>query len=265
MKKIALILFTLLLLPSQSWAHAWLKLRIATTEYPPFTSTEMEHDGYINHITRQAFLEAGVVVEFTSMAWEDALKATLDGKYDAVSYGNFVRTREDEFWHSKPITAENLVFLSRKDSGIDTWETLGDLKAHTMGMTEGYLYTDELSKYIKDNESVATRKTDKDNINALLNGDIDIFPIDELTGWYLLQSEFSKEQRRELHHVQPFISTITTHLLVPKDQQDSRLVLELFNRGIEQLTLDGKMQRFKRLLKQGFYQNPQKPVNYDRR
>ena len=265
MKKIALILFTLLLLPSQSWAHAWLKLRIATTEYPPFTSTEMEHNGYINHITRQAFLEAGVVVEFTSMSWEDALEATLEGEYDAVSYGNFVRAREDEFWHSKPITAESLVFLTRKDSGIDTWENLQDLKQYKMGITDGYLYTDELTDYIKSNDATVTANTDKDNINALLDGEIDIFPIDELTGWYLLQRDFSAKQRRQLQHVEPFVSTVTTHLLVPKDQQDSRLVLELFNRGIEQLTLEGKMQRFKRLLKEGFYQHPERPVNYDRR
>ena len=94
----------------QSFAHAWMKLRIATTEYAPYTSTDMQHDGYINHIIADAFLETGVVVEFVSLPWEEALEATLNGEYDAISYGNFVRAREAEFYHSNPITAESLVF-----------------------------------------------------------------------------------------------------------------------------------------------------------
>jgi polar amino acid transport system substrate-binding protein len=34
---------------------------------------------------------------------------------------------------------------------------------------------------------------------------------------------------------------------------------------LEELTLDGKLTRFKRLLKDGFYQDPKRPVNFDRR
>ena len=52
-----LITLTLLcaLVPLPSFGHAWLKLKIATTEYAPYTSTEMQHDGYINHIIADAF------------------------------------------------------------------------------------------------------------------------------------------------------------------------------------------------------------------
>jgi polar amino acid transport system substrate-binding protein len=52
---------------------------------------------------------------------------------------------------------------------------------------------------------------------------------------------------------------------VPKGKQNSQLVLSLFNRGIDELTLEGKLTRFKRLLKEGYYQHPQKKVHYDRR
>ena len=65
--------------------------------------------------------------------------------------------------------------------------------------------------------------------------------------------------------IKPFISTVTTHLLIPKGQSDSQLILALFNKGLESLTLEGKLTRFKRLLKEGYYQHPQKKVNFDRR
>jgi polar amino acid transport system substrate-binding protein len=81
----------------------------------------------------------------------------------------------------------------------------------------------------------------------------------------LLQRDFDSGDRRDVMPIKPFISTVTTHLLVPKGESDSQLILSLFNKGLEELTLDGKLTRFKRLLKEGYYQHPQKKVNFDRR
>lgn len=265
MRSLLIATFILALIPMQSFAHAWMKLRIATTEYAPYTSTDMQHDGYINHIIADAFRETGVTVEFVSLPWEEALDATLRGEYDALSYGNFVRARESEFFHSAPISAENLVFYVNSEKGPDTWSDLTDFKDVKMGITEGYLYNDELAAHIKANNNVVENATDKDNLQALINGNIDVFPIDELTGWYLLQRDFTRAERNDVMPITPFISTVTTHLLVPKGQSDSQLILSLFNKGLEELTLDGKLTRFKRLLKEGYYQHPKKKVNFDRR
>lgn len=265
MRTFTVILFLAFLLPGQALAHAWLKLRIATTEYAPYTSTDMEHSGYINHIISRAFLETGVIVEFTSMSWEDALEAAKSGEYDAVSYGNFVRSREDEFWHSDPISAENLVFYVNNDSGPEQWSVLQELRDYKMGVTDEYLYSDEIASYIENTDNTKTYGSDKESLEALIDGDIDIFPIDELTGWYLLQQEFSNGERNEVSLLEPRISTVTTHLLVPKGKGDDRLVLALFNKGLEQLALQGEMKRFKQLLREGFYQHPGEQINYDRR
>ncbi|NDV93030.1 transporter substrate-binding domain-containing protein [Alteromonas sp. 345S023] len=265
MRLLITLTFLLALIPFQSHAHAWLTLKIATTDYAPYTSSDMQHNGYINHIIQDAFLEVGVEVEFVTLSWDEALEASLSGEYDAVSYGNFVRSREDEFFHSKPITAENLVFYVNDASGPKTWQELNDFSSFTMGVTKGYLYNDELSRYIKTQDNVETKDNDMANLQGLIEGDIDIFPIDELTGWYLLQREFSAQERENVMPIQPYLSTVTTHLLVPKDRNNSQLVLELFNKGLEELTLEGKLTRFKRLLKQGYYQHPQKKVNFDRR
>ncbi len=265
MRTIITALIFVMLLPGQAFAHAWLKLNIATTEYAPYTSTEMEHNGYINHIISRAFLKTGVIVEFTSMSWEDALEAAKSGEYDAVSYGYFVREREKDFWHSDPISAENLVFYANRESGPKEWSSLENLSDYTMGVTDEYLYSDELAAYIKKTDSTKTYDSDRENLQALIDGDIDIFPIDELTGWYLLHQEFSGGERAALSRLEPRISTVTTHLLVPKGRGDDKLVLALFNKGLEQLALEGEMRRFKQLLRDGFYQHPGEKINYDRR
>ncbi|QJR80073.1 transporter substrate-binding domain-containing protein [Alteromonas pelagimontana] len=265
MRLLLTFLILLTLIPTQAFAHAWLKLKIATTEYAPYTSTSMEHSGYINHIITQAFLETGVVVEFTAMSWEEALEATRKGEYDAVSYGNFIRSREREFWHSDPISVENLVFYVNKKTGPKNWQALSDLKQYKMGITKDYLYTDEIEAYVKSAPTIVTAPTDNANFDALINGDIDLFPIDQLTGWYILQKDFNEIDRASIQTIEPRISSVTTHLLVPKGNADERLILELFNKGLKQLKLQGEMERFKTLLREGFYQYPEKPVNYDRR
>ena len=267
MKAYLLILALLgsLLLPNQSFAHAWLKLKIATTEYAPYTSTDMEHDGYMNHIISQAFLETGVIVEFTSLPWEEALAATLRGEYHAVSYGNFIRSRESQFWHSDPISVENLVFYVNRTFDRQKWSSLQDLDELKLGTTKGYLYTDELAGYIKGHGKLTEFDSDKAAFDALIDGKIDVFPIDELTGWYLLQRDFSGAEREEVKVLSPYISTVTTHLLIPKGAKDDQLILSLFNKGLEQLVLQGQMKRYKNLLKEGFYQHPDKTVEFDRR
>lgn len=262
--RLFLILLLLTVLPGTAAAHAWLKLRIATTEYAPYTSTDMEYNGYINHIIAKAFLETGVIVEFTSLPWDEALNATLEGKYDALSYGNYVRSREKEFWHSEPISAENLVLYVSKKTGMTEWRELSDLDNLQMGITKGYLFTDELAAYIE-NHDVKTYKDDKAAFEALFAGEINVLPIEELTGWYILNRQFSEAERREVTMLTPILSTVTTHLLIPKGRGDDRLVLSLFNKGLEQLQLEGEMKRFKRLLREGFYQHPGEQIQYDRR
>lgn len=265
MRTVFTIICLLAFIPSVSHGHAWLKLKIATAEYAPYTSSNMQHGGYINHIITDALLETGVQVQYVSMPWDEALEATLAGEYDALSYGNFVRSRENEFFHSKPISAESLVFYVNSENEIRTWSELSDIADLKMGITEGYLYNDEIAAFIENNDNVVKRESDQENFEALINGDIDIFPIDELTGWYLLEREFTDTERDNVALISPNISTVTTHLLVPKDKQNSQLVLSLFNKGIDELTLEGKLTRFKRLLKEGYYQHPQKKVHYDRR
>ena len=65
--------------------------------------------------------------------------------------------------------------------------------------------------------------------------------------------------------LKPFISTVTTHLLVPRKNDDAQLLMALFNKGLEELAMEGKLDRYKTLLREGYYQNPEKPVNFDRR
>ena len=50
-----------------------------------------------------------------------------------------------------------------------------------------------------------------------------------------------------------------------RKNDDAQLLMALFNKGLEELAMEGKLDRYKTLLREGYYQNPEKPVNFDRR
>ncbi|WP_296044639.1 ABC transporter substrate-binding protein [uncultured Alteromonas sp.] len=265
MKNLLLMLSLLFAVVNNASAHAWRTLTIATTEYPPYTSTDMEHNGYINHIISEAFLRVGVDVVYETMSWEDAIASAKDGRYDAVSYANFTRVYSVDFWQSEPITSESLVFTANEELPLDKWENLQQLEQYKIGVTKGYAYTDELFAFFKQSPNTVTVNTDKDGLNAVIANDIQLFPIDELTAWYLLERDFTTFDRDEIKMLKPFISTVTTHLLIPRKSQDGELILALFNKGLRELAMEGKLDRYKTLLREGYYQHPDKPVNFDRR
>ena len=135
-----------------------------------------------------------------------------------------------------------------------------------MAATQSYTYTGEVWSFIKKMENrISTENTDRRNLEKLIAKEVDIFPIDELTGWYLFNRYFSEQERERVVMLTPYISTNTTHLLFPKRNNNSQLLLHLFNYGLAKLAIDGKMERFKALLKDGFYQHPEPPTFPDRR
>ncbi|GGF73238.1 substrate-binding periplasmic protein [Alteromonas lipolytica] len=265
MKKLILIISLFCSVVSNALAHSWRTLTIATTEYPPYTSTDMEHNGYINHIISEAFLRVGIEVEYQTTEWSDALAAAQSGEFDAVSYGNFTRVLSQDFWLSEPISTENLVFMANQTLPLGDWESLSQLASYKMGVVKGYTYSDELFAFINQSTATTTFKSDKAGLNALIDNTIQLFPIDQLTAWYLLQRDFTAFDRDEVKMLTPFISTVTTHLLIPRQNSDAELLLALFNKGLHTLAMEGKLDRFKTLLREGYYQHPEKPVDYDRR
>lgn len=265
MNKLLLITTLMIVLTNNAAAHTWRTLNIATTEYPPYTSTEMEHNGYINHIISEAFLKVGVDVDFQTLSWEDAVTQAKNGHYDAVSYANFTRVYSIDFWLSEPVTSESLVFMANEELSFNRWDSLQQLQQYKIGVTKGYAYTDELFAFFKQAPNTVTIDTDKANLEALIDGDISLFPIDELTAWYMLQRDFTEFDRGEIKMLRPYISTVTTHLLIPRQHEDAELLLALFNKGLRMLAMEGKLDRYKTLLREGFYQHPDKPVDFDRR
>jgi polar amino acid transport system substrate-binding protein len=86
-----------------------------------------------------------------------------------------------------------------------------------IGATRGYTYTDQFWDYANSNKlDIETTDNDVPNFTKLIHGRIDLFPIDVITGTYILRTEF-KPGMAELvdFNKNPFVE-VMGHLLFPK-------------------------------------------------
>lgn len=249
-----LIIFILCWLCICSHLAASEKVRIATTEFPPYTSKQLPHHGFINHIVTTAFANSGIQVELEYFPWSRALLEAKAGRFDAVSYSYPVQSRLADFSLSDTLVIDKSVFFklkTRKLNFEDNFDVLSDLR---LGVTRGYSYSPAFDAYLSSSQVPhITVDNDLTNFKLLLLSRIDVFPVEELSGWYLLHNNFPAEQTSLIDIVDKPLAQNTTHLLFPKSIAKSDTLLRKFNLGLAQAKQQGLVDKYKENMIMGAY------------
>lgn len=237
-------------------------LNIATGITAPYSSPHLAKQGYVNHIVTEAFASQGYSVNFVYLPWARAYEEALSGQFDATSYWYTSQWREKDFHYSKPVVSERLVFFRRQSEAPQRWQDLSDFKELRIGLTRGYTYTDELWSLAESApERVSVVNTDRQNLKMLALGRIDLFPVDEITGWYLAQSYLAPEQARRLETLPRPLTVVKGHVLFLKGTPDSLSLLNAFNQGLAELSASGRLEQLEENLVTGVYSQPISPHN----
>jgi len=61
-------------------------LRIATGEFAPYCSSFSRHEGFANHLVKEAFARQGYPVSYSYFPWKRAYEMTRSGEFDASSW-----------------------------------------------------------------------------------------------------------------------------------------------------------------------------------
>ncbi|WP_163834099.1 hypothetical protein [Spartinivicinus ruber] len=61
-------------------------MKVATGEYPPWSSKDFKHGGFVHHIISEAFKRKGYKVVFIYHKWARSYKEGLLGNVDATAY-----------------------------------------------------------------------------------------------------------------------------------------------------------------------------------
>ncbi|AWL12616.1 hypothetical protein HMF8227_02158 [Saliniradius amylolyticus] len=232
-------------------------ITIASGITAPYTSPKLPEQGYVNHVVREAFASQGYTVSFVYLPWARAYEEALSGRFDATSYWYNSQWREKDFHYSQPVISERLVFFRRQSDGPQLWQNLDDFKDLRIGLTRGYTYTKELWALAERSpERFSVVNTDRQNLTMLALGRIDLFPVDEITGWHLAESYLAPEQARRLETLPRPLNVVEGHVLFPKAKAVSRSLLNSFNKGLNELIENGRMSELEEQLVTGFYSQP---------
>ncbi|WP_163831931.1 substrate-binding periplasmic protein [Spartinivicinus ruber] len=229
-------------------------INIVTGEYPPWISKSMKHGGFAQHMTSEIYKRAGYQVSYFYYPWARTAKEAQSGKYHASMFWYYSKQREKNFYHSDSLFTEDVVFFHLKTTDIKNWLSLKDLKEYRIGATRGYTYTPEFWKaYENGSLNIIVNSSDEINFKMLLKKRIDLFLSATVPGYSLLLKEFSKEQVGTITFFsRPYFSN-TNHLIFPKKIADSRMLLEVFNKGLKVIKKEGMYEKYYDLLLEGYY------------
>ncbi|MDR3477780.1 MAG: TRIC cation channel family protein [Gammaproteobacteria bacterium] len=156
------------------------------------TLTGLDYE-LVNLIAKQAKIK----LEYQNMSWEDLLKAMEAGKKDFATGVLFTKEREKSFYYSIPYrhTSASLFLLQGKIPNRFNQSNAALLKylkqnQFKLGVVSGFSYSDPMvNQYINDPLNanfIVKSKSDNENLDLLLSGDIDGFLADRIVGSSLI-------------------------------------------------------------------------------
>ena len=219
---------------------------IASGEQPPQTSAHLPHYGYLNHLVYSAFDAVGIKADFVFLPWARAYKETIDGDFVASSYWYNDPAHQNELIASDTLVLEQTV-LFRTKSPVEM-NNFTDVKRARLrlGLTRGYTYNQDIWQYARDNPALATIVgTEVQNFKMLLLGRIDVFPAEEVSGWYILKNNFSQAQVETLETLKTSLSKQQVTLMFSKRHKAAKRLLQQFNKGVTIIKQNGRWAKLK--------------------
>ncbi len=225
-------------------------IKIATLEWPPYSSEKLKEGGYSMAIIKRIFEEAGYKVEMKYMPWARVLSEVEKGSLDVAACAYPSEERKQKYFMSNPFVKAPLGFFKLKDKTIN-YQKIEDLKPYKIGTVRGYVNSEEFDKadYIK-KEAV---DKDEQNYTKLIAGRIDLAVGDRANGFAiinkLIQDEKDpkkKEQLKNIEFVNPPLVDYTLHVLGSRAVKDGETIVKDFNKALEKLEKSGEIKNIEK-------------------
>lgn len=181
--RFATTLLTLVLLLASGQAAAQdapVVIRLASLEWPPYTSARVEGEGASAAVVRAALATQGARLEIEFMPWTRAVAVGQDSGSGFHGYFPEYQSAEVErtFRLSRPIGSGPLGFVERRSSPV-RWRSLDDLRDVPIGVVRGYVNTAEFDARIARRELIAVPAGDDlANIRKVMRGRLELAVID---------------------------------------------------------------------------------------
>lgn len=212
------------------------EILLVTGDFPPATGEALAEGGYATAIIKAIFAEMGRPIRIEFYPWARAEAMVESGE----AWGTFPYNRNDEraakFFFSEPIfNSLGLFFYYGDKMAAVEYEELGDLSAYRIGGATGYWY---VPVFEEAGLNVEIASDDLANLNKLVAGRIDLYPIKEDVGWWLIQTSFAAEIDSFGTLAKPY-SENSSYVMVSRSYPDSEALLQAFNSALAEIQANG--------------------------
>ena len=215
-------------------------VQMGIAEWAPLISKDYKHNGVVTRIVTEAFALEGVSVINEWAPWKRAYHNVENEIFDLSPGLTKTPEREKQVNFSDPIFETFQVFFHLKSFPFQ-WQSIEDLKGIRIGACLGYYYGEEFMRAEKEGIiKVEYVPRDKQNIMKLLKNRIQIFPLNILTGYDLIQKNTTPDAFALItHHSKKLAPPSPAHVIFAKNARNVRM-MQLFNKGLKRLKETGK-------------------------
>ncbi|RCK44192.1 ABC transporter substrate-binding protein [Thalassospira profundimaris] len=234
-----ILLFAVSLFLMTATSHARQTLVIATNHYPPYV-TEDNNSSFLRDLFDEIGNRININFEFHFYPWKRCEQMVAEEiAWGTIPYRK-TATRQESFLFSDPLYLADSHFFAYSADGSKPpikFDTLTDLQPYRLGGIQGYYYEPWFTQAGLD---VTYALSEEQNFQLLQHGRIDLFSTATTMGWYMIESLFPPEEVAKFYTLEkPLVAGEGLFLMTSKDYPQTRVLLEKFNRGLQEIKTDG--------------------------
>jgi polar amino acid transport system substrate-binding protein len=210
------------------------ELRLASVEYPPYSSSRLPDGGSVVELTRRAFATQGYQPQIDFKPWPRVRMELRNGKLQGALTLWPQEVEEERLIASRPLFYSQLGVFVRKDDP-QLFQTLEDLRGRRIGSVRGYGYPERLRESGLQLEEASS---DIINLRKLEAGRFDLVLLERVVGEYLTASD--PALRGRLVWQEPTLERIPLMVGFTAQRPDQPDWAAIFERGLRELHASGE-------------------------
>ena len=214
------------------------KVRLASDIWPPFTDSK-GNTAFAVDLVKLALSRTGITVESDILDFPKVLESIQSGETDGSAALWKDINREKYMYFSDPYLHNQLILVGKKGSDVSQ-ASLQELKGRTVGIVESYAYGSSIEEAAE--VHWIPGKSDHENLQKLVEGEIDYILIDALLIQYLL----NYQREKALQHIvvgENVLIKKSLHFAVRKDLEGAEELMKRFNNEVIKMIADGSYHR----------------------
>lgn len=236
-----LLMLGVLLLPLCSPLQAR-QVVLATTAWEPYIGPELQGQGYVAEVAREALARSGHSLLLVFLPWARAVQMAKTGKADGYLPEYDSQKLRQQFLFSAPFPGGPVGFFKLRNRAGLRWSGLDSLKPYRLGVVRGYVNAPEFDARTDLRKQYVN--SDETNLRMLLAGRIDLMVADKYVGDALAR-KLSPEAGARIEFLQPPLEEKNLFACFPAHLPGSSELLKDFNRGLKQLKDDGTLEKLR--------------------